>query len=84
MFIHNIQRPSVAGAEPPVEAAKGCQAAHGRRLDGQAEGPGDHVQYAHPAKPGKVTLDMGADPIPTGTLRSIYRQAGYRQAGWDW
>lgn len=42
-------------------------------------GPGDHVQYVHPERPGKVTLDMGADPIPTGTLRSIYRQAG-----WDW
>ena len=24
-------------------------------------------------------LDTGAGPIPTGTLRSIYRQAG-----WDW
>lgn len=42
-------------------------------------GPGDHVQYVHPTKPGKGTLDMGADPIPTGTLRSIYRQAG-----WEW
>ena len=38
-----------------------------------------HVQYVHPKKPGKVTLDMGADPIPTGTLRSIYNQAG-----WEW
>ena len=43
------------------------------------KGPGDHVQYVHPTKPGKVTLDMGADPIPVGTLRSIYRQAG-----WEW
>ena len=43
------------------------------------KGPGDHVQYAHPTRPGKVTLDMGADPIPTGTLRSIYSQAG-----WTW
>ncbi len=52
------------------------------RADGWAikrRGPGDHVQYVHPSKPGKVTLDMGADPIPTGTLRSIYRQAG-----WTW
>lgn len=52
------------------------------RADGwtvKRKGPGDHVQYAHPEKPGKVTLDMGADPIPVGTLRSIYRQAG-----WDW
>lgn len=43
------------------------------------KGPGDHVQYAHQTKPGKVTLDMGSDPIPVKTLRSIYRQAG-----WDW
>ena len=48
-------------------------------MDGQAERPGDHVQYTHPTKPGKVTLDMGGDPIPAGTLRSIYRQAR-----WDW
>jgi predicted RNA binding protein YcfA (HicA-like mRNA interferase family) len=43
------------------------------------KGPGDHVQYVHHEKPGKVTLDMGSDPIPIGTLRSIYRQAG-----WHW
>ncbi|TAK49798.1 MAG: type II toxin-antitoxin system HicA family toxin [Xanthobacteraceae bacterium] len=27
----------------------------------------------------RVTVDMGAREIPTGTLRSIYRQAG-----WEW
>ena len=43
------------------------------------KGPGDHVQWAHPEKPGKVTLDMGSAEIPTGTLRSIFKQAG-----WDW
>jgi len=43
------------------------------------QGPGDHVQYRHPMKPGRVTLDNGAREIPTGTLRSIYRQAG-----WEW
>jgi predicted RNA binding protein YcfA (HicA-like mRNA interferase family) len=43
------------------------------------KGPGDHVQYRHPTKPGRVTADSGAREIPTGTLRSIYRQAG-----WDW
>ena len=42
------------------------------------KGPGDHVQYRH-AKPGRVTLDAGAREMPTGTRRSIYRQAG-----WDW
>jgi predicted RNA binding protein YcfA (HicA-like mRNA interferase family) len=40
------------------------------------KGPGDHVQYRHPTKPGRVTLDAGAREMPTGTLRSIYRQAG--------
>jgi predicted RNA binding protein YcfA (HicA-like mRNA interferase family) len=43
------------------------------------KGPGDHVQYRHPAKPGRVTIDTGAREQTTGTLRSIYRQAG-----WDW
>jgi predicted RNA binding protein YcfA (HicA-like mRNA interferase family) len=43
------------------------------------KGPGDHVQYRHPTKPGRVTVDAGAREMPTGTLRSIYRQAG-----WDW
>jgi len=42
-------------------------------------GPGDHVQFAHASRPGKVTLDMGVRDIPIGTLRSIFRQAG-----WDW
>jgi predicted RNA binding protein YcfA (HicA-like mRNA interferase family) len=42
------------------------------------KGPGDHVQFAHPTKSGKVTLDMGAREIPTGTLRSIFKQAGWR------
>lgn len=43
------------------------------------KGPGDHRQYAHPQKPGKVTVDMGSRDIPTGTLRSVFRQAG-----WEW
>lgn len=43
------------------------------------KGPGDHLQFKRPDQTGRVTLDMGAKEIPTGTLRSIYRQAG-----WDW
>ena len=43
------------------------------------KGPGDHRQFTHPHKPGKVTVDMGVREIPIGTLRSIYRQAG-----WPW
>jgi predicted RNA binding protein YcfA (HicA-like mRNA interferase family) len=42
------------------------------------KGPGDHLQYSHATKPGKVTLDMGVREIPTGTLRSIYRQANWK------
>jgi predicted RNA binding protein YcfA (HicA-like mRNA interferase family) len=42
------------------------------------KGPGDHLQYKHPAKPGRVTVDAGAREIPTGTLRAIYRQAGWK------
>ena len=42
------------------------------------KGPGDHLQYQHPARPGRVTVDAGAREIPTGTLRSIYRQAGWK------
>lgn len=42
-------------------------------------GPGDHVQYKHPTKPGRVTVDTGPSDIPTGTLKSIYNQAG-----WEW
>jgi len=41
-------------------------------------GPGDHVQLTHPTKTGRVTLDMGARDFPMGTLRSIYRQAGWK------
>jgi len=43
------------------------------------KGPGDHVQYAHTTKPGKVTVDMGVREIPTGTLKSVFKQAG-----WEW
>jgi predicted RNA binding protein YcfA (HicA-like mRNA interferase family) len=42
-------------------------------------GPGDHVQFVHPSKSGRVTIDMGARDIPIGTLRSVFRQAG-----WSW
>lgn len=52
------------------------------RADGwvvKRRGPGDHVQLVHPEKPGKVTVDMSARDIPLGTLRSIFRQAG-----WPW
>lgn len=43
------------------------------------KGPGDHMQYRHPTRPGRVTIDMGKREQTANTLRSIYRQAG-----WDW
>ena len=52
------------------------------RADGwdvKRKGPGDHVQFTHATKPGKVTVDTGVTEIPTGTLKSIFKQAG-----WDW
>ncbi len=42
-------------------------------------GPGDHIQFKHPQKSGRVTLDMGPREIPIGTLRNVFRQAG-----WTW
>jgi predicted RNA binding protein YcfA (HicA-like mRNA interferase family) len=38
---------------------------------------GSHVQYKHPAKPGRVTVS-GHDrsEVKPGTLKSILRQAG--------
>jgi predicted RNA binding protein YcfA (HicA-like mRNA interferase family) len=52
------------------------------RKDGwsiKRKGPGDHVQWSHPTKPGKVTIDTGVREIPTGTLKSVFNQAG-----WEW
>ena len=40
---------------------------------------GDHHQFKHSAIPGKVTIPHPKKDLPIGTLRSIYRQAG-----WEW
>lgn len=37
---------------------------------------GSHKQFKHPTKPGRVTVPHPKRDIPTGTLRSIERQAG--------
>ncbi len=55
-----------------------------RRLEAEGwrvkrKGPGDHLQYTHPTKPGRVTVDTGVREFPIGTLKSLFRQAG-----WDW
>lgn len=50
----------------------------------QAEGwikvaqKGSHVQFKHPAKPGRVTVPHPRRDLPVGTLRSIEKQAGIK------
>jgi predicted RNA binding protein YcfA (HicA-like mRNA interferase family) len=50
------------------------------RADGwrQVAQKGSHIQFKHPAKPGRVTVPHPERDIPRGTLRSIERQAGLR------
>jgi predicted RNA binding protein YcfA (HicA-like mRNA interferase family) len=40
---------------------------------------GSHHQFKHPEKPGRVTVPHPDRDLPVGTLRNIFRQAG-----WDW
>lgn len=39
---------------------------------------GSHVQLKHPTKLGRVTLPHPKRDLPTGTVRSIEKQAGIR------
>jgi len=39
---------------------------------------GSHLQFKHPAKPGRVTVPYPKRDIPVGTLRSIEKQAGLK------
>ena len=54
-----------------------------RRLEAdgwrQVAGKGDHRKFKHPERPGHVTVPHPKKDLATGTLRNIYRQAG-----WDW
>jgi predicted RNA binding protein YcfA (HicA-like mRNA interferase family) len=40
---------------------------------------GRPIKFKHPEKPGAVTVPHPKKDLPIGTLRSIYRQAG-----WQW
>lgn len=40
---------------------------------------GDHHQFKHPTNAAKVTVPHPKKDLPIGTVRSIYRQAG-----WEW
>ncbi|CAH2030053.1 putative enzyme [Trichlorobacter ammonificans] len=42
-------------------------------------GKGDHQKYKHPSKAGHVVVPHPRKDIPPGTLRNIFRQAG-----WEW
>ena len=38
---------------------------------------GSHRQFKHPDKPGLVTVPHPKRDLPTGTLRAIFKQAGW-------
>ena len=40
---------------------------------------GSHFQYKHPNKKTKVTVPHPKKDLPIGTLKNIYKQAG-----WNW
>jgi predicted RNA binding protein YcfA (HicA-like mRNA interferase family) len=37
---------------------------------------GDHRQFKHPARPGRVTVPHPKRDLPTGPVRSIEKQSG--------
>lgn len=39
---------------------------------------GSHSKFKHPEKPGAVTVPHPEKDIKTGTLRSIFKQAGWK------
>lgn len=39
---------------------------------------GDHHQFKHPTKKGRVTITHPVKDIPIGTLKSIERQSGLK------
>jgi predicted RNA binding protein YcfA (HicA-like mRNA interferase family) len=39
---------------------------------------GDHWQFKHPTRPGRVTVPHPKRDLPLGTLRSIEKQAGIK------
>ena len=43
----------------------------------RAGGKGDHVKFKHPKHPGHVVVPHPRKDVAIGTLRNIYRQAGW-------
>lgn len=44
----------------------------------EVEVRGDHHQFKHPTKKGRVTVPHPTKDIPIGTLKNIARQAGIK------
>ncbi|MBN1314806.1 MAG: type II toxin-antitoxin system HicA family toxin [Anaerolineales bacterium] len=38
---------------------------------------GSHHQFKHPEKPGRLTVPHPKKDLPKGTVKSIYKQAGW-------
>ncbi len=62
-------------------AVKSAQLIKKLRAEGwvRVGGKGDHEKFKHPDLPGHVVIPHPRKDLPIGTLRNIYRQAG-----WDW
>ena len=43
----------------------------------QVRSKGSHRQFKHPDKPGLVTVPHPKRDLPSGTLRAIFKQAGW-------
>jgi predicted RNA binding protein YcfA (HicA-like mRNA interferase family) len=73
-----IERDTLGSADDAGEGARGDQDRRGGWLVPIGT-KGDHRQYKHPTKPGKVTIPgASSDELPPGTWNSIQRQAGLK------
>ena len=41
---------------------------------------GDHHQFKHPERPGRITVPHPKKNLPIGTVKSIFKQAGIEVA----
>jgi len=64
---------------PPCETPMASVAMLPRRFQSALSSMGDHAKYKHPDKPGHVVVPHPRKDMAIGTLRNIYRQAG-----WEW
>jgi hypothetical protein len=72
MVMKASNRSEAAASRSPffLPASPACRAVGGK---------GDHRKFKHPDKPGHVTVPHPRKDLPVGTLRNIFRQAG-----WNW